>query len=205
MLTLYDAPNSSAMGIRLLLSHLGLPYERVTLNLAQGEQNQPAYLLINPKGKVPYLTKDDGRSYSEFQSIAMALAEAHPQAGLLAPVGSDTRYQILALLDYLVGTVHMRGYTLMRMPQKFTSIPAAQDEVRAHGRSVFVAGLAHLEGEIAAKGATSGWLFGQFSLADAAIYYILVYAELSETLADYPSLVAYLAQLRASPASLAMA
>lgn len=52
-LTFYHAPNSRSGGTLFLLEELGVPYDLHLLSLQAGEQRQPAYLAINPMGKVP--------------------------------------------------------------------------------------------------------------------------------------------------------
>jgi glutathione S-transferase len=52
-ITLYYSPQSRATGTRVLLEELGAPYDLHVLNMKAGEQRQPAYLAINPLGKVP--------------------------------------------------------------------------------------------------------------------------------------------------------
>jgi glutathione S-transferase len=74
MLKLYDLERSgNCYKVRLLLSLLGLAYERVGVGLAAGEHKQPAYLAINPLGQVPALA-DDGVVLRDSQAILVYLA-----------------------------------------------------------------------------------------------------------------------------------
>lgn len=60
MLTLYHNDMSvCAQKVRLALAEKGLAYEARHLNLRAGDQQQPAYLKLNPKGVVPTLVHDD--------------------------------------------------------------------------------------------------------------------------------------------------
>src|SRR3954471_9869037 len=52
-ITLYYSPQTRATGARVLLEELGAPYDLDVLNMKAGVQRQPAYLAINPLGKVP--------------------------------------------------------------------------------------------------------------------------------------------------------
>jgi glutathione S-transferase len=54
--TFYYAANSRAGATMLLLEELGAPYDVKVPNLNKGEQRQPAYLAVNPMGKVPAIT-----------------------------------------------------------------------------------------------------------------------------------------------------
>jgi glutathione S-transferase len=60
MLTLYHNDMSvCAQKVRLCLAEKALPYEARHLNLRAGDQQQPDYLKLNPKGVVPTLVDDD--------------------------------------------------------------------------------------------------------------------------------------------------
>jgi glutathione S-transferase len=57
---LYTHPlSSNARRVRLLVHHLGLPVEEEIVDLAKGAQRAPAYLALNPMGKVPTLVDGD--------------------------------------------------------------------------------------------------------------------------------------------------
>jgi len=61
MLRLYDyLPSQNAWKVRLLLNHLGLDYERVTVSIFEGESHTDAYLEKNPAGAVPALEVEPG-------------------------------------------------------------------------------------------------------------------------------------------------
>jgi glutathione S-transferase len=56
---------------------LGVPLERVLVDLRKGEQKRPEYLKLNPNGKVPTL-EDDGFVLWESRAIMQYLAETTP-------------------------------------------------------------------------------------------------------------------------------
>jgi glutathione S-transferase len=73
---LYDYPASSnCMKVRMLLRHLGVPYERVTVDLFRGETRDAAHFARNPDGRVPTLELDDGTTISESGAILLFLGE----------------------------------------------------------------------------------------------------------------------------------
>ena len=48
---LYDfLPSGNAYKVRLLLSHLGIKYERIETNTLKKESHSPEYLAKNPQG-----------------------------------------------------------------------------------------------------------------------------------------------------------
>ncbi len=57
--------------------HLGVPVERVLVDLRKGEHKRPEYLKLNPNGKVPTLD-DDGFVLWESRSIMMYLCDKTP-------------------------------------------------------------------------------------------------------------------------------
>ncbi|HSR71127.1 MAG TPA: glutathione S-transferase family protein [Kiloniellales bacterium] len=76
MLRLYDELESgNGYKVRLLLAHLGLPYERIELDLAKGETRTPEFLTKNPIGKIPTLELDDGKTLAESNAILWYLSE----------------------------------------------------------------------------------------------------------------------------------
>ena len=73
---LYDYPASSnCMKVRILLRHLDLPHERVTVDLFRGETREDAHLARNPDGRVPTLELEDGTTISESGAILLFLGE----------------------------------------------------------------------------------------------------------------------------------
>jgi glutathione S-transferase len=81
MLKLYGAARSRAAIIQWYLEELGLPYEFVMLDLQAGEHLQPAYLAINPAGKVPAIVDGDFRLW-ESGAILLYLSEKYGGATL---------------------------------------------------------------------------------------------------------------------------
>lgn len=80
-ITLFYSPQTRATGARILLEELKVPYELHVLNMKAGEQRQPAYLAINPLGKVPAVRVGD-TLVTEQGAIYLYLADLFPEAGL---------------------------------------------------------------------------------------------------------------------------
>src|SRR5580700_8216036 len=81
MLTLYFAPGSSSMAPHIALHEIGAPFNAVRLAFSRRENHTPAYLALNPEGKVPTLVID-GRPLTEVAAILFYLAKCFPDAGL---------------------------------------------------------------------------------------------------------------------------
>jgi glutathione S-transferase len=73
---LYDyGPSANCLKARLVLERLGIPYERVPIDIFAGETLTPEYLARNPDGRTPVLELDDGTCLAESNAIALYLAE----------------------------------------------------------------------------------------------------------------------------------
>ncbi|GAB7541808.1 glutathione S-transferase family protein [Cupriavidus sp. 8B] len=86
-LTLFHSPNTRSTGALTLLEELGVPYLLHPLNMKAGEQREPAYLAINPMGKVPAIRYGDAL-VTEQAAVFIFLADLFPQARL-APALTD--------------------------------------------------------------------------------------------------------------------
>jgi glutathione S-transferase len=84
---LYYNPRSRARVIHWLLEELAVPYRIELLRMDLKAHKQPAYLAINPMGKVPALVHR-GVTVTETPAIVAYLADAFPAAGL-APAHDD--------------------------------------------------------------------------------------------------------------------
>ncbi|HEU4459650.1 MAG TPA: glutathione S-transferase family protein [Methylibium sp.] len=84
MITLYGSTASRAHRTLWMLKELGLPFEHVPLGFTDGSTREPAFLAINPNGRVPALD-DDGFVVVESMAINLYLARKH--GGPLAPAG----------------------------------------------------------------------------------------------------------------------
>src|SRR4051812_18736750 len=97
--TLYHAPNTRSSGTLILLEELGAPYELRVLDMKAGEQRRPAYLAVNPMGKVPAVKHGDAL-VTEQVAIFLYLADLFPEAGLAPAIGDPLRGPYLRWLVY---------------------------------------------------------------------------------------------------------
>ena len=99
LVTLYHSPNTRSTGVLTLFEELGVPFNLHTLNMKAGEQRAPAYLAINPMGKVPALMHR-GQLVTEQVAIYIYLADLYPQAGLAPTLDSPLRGPYLRFLAF---------------------------------------------------------------------------------------------------------
>lgn len=85
--TLFHSPNTRSTGALILLEELGVPYDLHVVNMKAGDQRKPAYLAVNPMGKVPAVKNGDAL-ITEQGAIYIYLADLYPKAGL-APALTD--------------------------------------------------------------------------------------------------------------------
>ena len=96
MIKLYDFPMSPrARKVRITLAAKGLEYEKVPIDITKGEQKTPAYLAMNPYGKIPAL-QDNGTTVYESTIIMEYLNDAYPTPPLLPDdLGQRARARVL--------------------------------------------------------------------------------------------------------------
>ena len=101
--TLFHAPRTRSSGVLLLLEELGAPYRLQVLDQTAGEHRAPAFLAVNPMGKVPALRDASGAVVTEQVAIMLHLADLFPAAGLAPPVGDPLRGPYLRWMVFYAG------------------------------------------------------------------------------------------------------
>ncbi len=89
-ITLYHAPQTRSTGVMVLVEELGAEVDTVVLDMKAGEQHAPAFLAVNPLGKVPAL-RDGDALVTEQVAIYLFLADRFPERGLAPPIGDPLR------------------------------------------------------------------------------------------------------------------
>ncbi len=190
---LFYAPGVCSIGIHLLLEEIGKQYETELVNLREGAQYKPEYKAINPKSKVPALLRDDGSLLTEYPAIAYWLARTNPFANLL-PDDIDLQARALELMDYVVSTMHMQGFTRIFRPSAFAPSVADEEAVKARGIEIFSNGMNLLNEVLEGK----DYAVGPFSIADSAIFYVEFWAG-RINLALPPNCAAHFERMKARP------
>lgn len=101
-LVFYTNPTSRGRIVRWMLEEVGQPYR--TEILTYETMKAPAYLAINPMGKVPAIVHGDV-IVTECAANCAYLADAFPQAGLAPPPGDKRRAAYYRWLFYAAGPV----------------------------------------------------------------------------------------------------
>lgn len=194
MMKLYYSPGACSVGIHMLLEEIGAPFEPVATNLREGAQFKPEFKAVNPKSKVPTLTREDGSVLTEFPAIAFWLAASFPEAGLM-PEGADAMARAIEATDYAVATVHMQGFSRIFRPANFATSEADHEAVKARGTEIFTKGLQNLDAALEGR----DFFAGRFSFGDAAPFYVSFWAAERLKMELPGRLAAHYAAMRARP------
>ena len=195
MQVLYYAPGAASLVVHWLLLELDVPHELRRVDLQAQEQKQPGYLALNPAGVVPTLVVD-GRPMTEAAAIATWLAERHPDAGLLPPVGEPAREAAVQWMFHLANAVQPL-FRIWWYPHEVAGEDRA-DDARERVRPRIEAAWERIDAHLAANGP---WLAGE--RATVADYYLTMLMRWSRNMPrpahDWPALGALAARMKARP------
>jgi glutathione S-transferase len=193
VMRLYEFAPTRSIRARWMLQELEIDFDAVTVNLIAGEHRQPAFLEINPAGKVPALVDGD-LVLTESVAIVMYLADKYPDKKFV-PADREQRAQLNRWLLFTATeleqplwriTRHTRLYPEgRRLPgdvalarEEFTAMAGVLDQ-HMHGRQ-FVAG-------------------NTVTVADFVLAYTLDWANEVQLLDGFPSLRTYMERMYARP------
>jgi glutathione S-transferase len=95
-------PMSRGRIVHLMLEEVGAPYRTVLHSFDKREHKTPAYLAINPMGKIPAI-EHRGTVVTEAGAICAYLADAFPAARLAPPLDDPARGAYLRWLFFGAG------------------------------------------------------------------------------------------------------
>jgi glutathione S-transferase len=187
-LVLYTNPRSRGSIARWMLEELGRPY-RVELLTYGAAMRTPAFLALNPMGKVPVLTHGP-RVVTEAAAICAYLATAFPEARL-APETADESARFWRWLFFTAGPLES---ALTHRAMGFEVPPDKRGMV---GYGTPDKAIAALDGALG----TSAYIAGdRFTAADVYVGSQVILGMMFRTLPDTPALAAYRDRLVARPA-----
>jgi len=193
MLTLYDSlVSGNAYKVRLLLTQLGIPFERVEVDLRSGETRTPAFRALAPLGRVPVVVLDDGTVLAESNAIMCYFAEGTP----LLPSDRLERAQVLQWLFWEQYS-HEPYVAVARAWVAYFGVPAGKEaeleERRERGRQALKTMERHLE-------RCSFFAGERYTVADIALYaYTHVAGEGGFDLSELAALQRWLNRVREQP------
>jgi glutathione S-transferase len=190
---LYDSPVSgNCYKVRLLLAHLGIPYERRDMDVADRSDRSDVLGGLNPALRVPTLVLDDGRPLAESGAILWYFGEGTP----FVPEDRYERAQVLQWM-FFEQYDHEPAIAVARFWLAYSGRPDdfadRLEERTAAGHRALAAMEGHLQGREFFVGES-------LSLADIALYaYTHVAHEGGFDLGAYPAVRAWVDRIAAVP------
>ncbi|HET6371808.1 MAG TPA: glutathione S-transferase family protein [Candidatus Polarisedimenticolia bacterium] len=176
--------------MRLLLAHLGIPYERIELDVIDRSNRRAVLGDKNPDLRVPVLVLDDGRALAESDAILFYLAEGTQYL----PADRFERAQVLQW-SFFEQYSHEPNIAVARFWVSILKKPDPQrlEEKQQGGYRALDAMEAHLSART--------YLVGErYTIADIALYaYTHVAGEGGFEMGRYPAVRAWLARVAAQP------
>lgn len=196
-ITLFYAKMSSAGPVAMALRELEVPHETVNVDLAAGDQRKPAFLALNPNGKVPTLVAD-GTPMFEALAIMQWLGDRFGVSkGLWPAADAPARLEALSWTTWAYVTYGAAIQRLIfaqspRVPAELHHPPLAE---RAKKDLDGLLGI--LDGRLAAR----PYLLGEaFSLADLIVGCAITYSTFCGVAVDgHAHVKAWLARLSGRP------
>ncbi len=188
-LVFYTNPQSRGRLVRWMLEEVGQPYRTEVLDYA-GSMKQPAYLAINPMGKVPAITHG-GTVVTECAAICAYLADAFPQAKLAPPPGDRRRAPYYRWLFFTAGPVE---FAVSNKALGFV-VPPERERMMGYGN--VDQALNTLEQAVSRSEYVAG---DSFSAADVYVGSHLNFNMMFGTIDKRPAFERYVARLTARPA-----
>jgi glutathione S-transferase len=187
---LYDLELSgNSYRVRLLLSLLGLKHETVAMNLMKGEQREPWFLKLNPRGQVPTLD-DDGTVVWDSMAILVYLARKYGGEKWL-PLDAKEMAEVMQWLAVMENET-LYGLGRARVICKF-KLPGSLEDAQLLGRK----GLDVLEQRLAAH----QWLaLERVTIADIGCFpYVALASEGEIHLDAYPGVRSWIDRIKSLP------
>ncbi|EQD75249.1 glutathione S-transferase domain-containing protein [mine drainage metagenome] len=163
MYDLYTAPTPNGRKITIALEELGLPYVLHALDLTKREQKDPAYLTLNPNGRIPTLVDRSRDAFTIFESGAILVYLAE-KTGRLLPADPRGRSVVLQWLFFqMAGIGPMQGQANVFYRYAPEKIPYAIERYQRETRRLYEVLDQRLE-KVPYLGG------GDYSIADIATY-----------------------------------
>ena len=193
MFTLYTAPTPNGHKASIMLEELGADYKVQPVNIGSGEQKAPAYLKLNPNGRIPTLVDHAAEDFAVFESGAILIYLAE-KFGKLLPTDVKGRSTVMQWLMFQMGGVGpMQGQAnvfFRYWPEKYQP---GIDRYQKETRRLYEVLNTRLDGR--------EYLCDDYSIADIATYpWVKIHAWAGVEVEGLPHLQAWMTRLWQRPA-----
>lgn len=165
MLRLHYSPGTVAVVSAIALEEVGADYDPVLVDFKAGAQTKPAYLALNPKGRVPLLETPEGL-LTETGAILEYVASD------LVPSGAFQRARMRETMYYLAGTMHVAHAHKLR-GNRWADEPASFADMTAKVPQTMTDCCAYLEAHLEFAPFAIG---ADLTLADIYLFVVLSWA-----------------------------
>src|SRR3954451_3899810 len=167
-LQLYSLPTPNGVKVSIMLEEIGMPYEPHLVSFDSQDQLSPAFLSLNPNGKIPAILDPDGpggKPLPMFESGAILYYLAE-KTGKLLPGDAAGRYETLQWVMFQMGGIGPM-FGQLGFFHKF----AGKDYEDKRPRDRYVAESRRLLGVVDGRLAGRAWLLGtDYTIADMATF-----------------------------------
>ena len=193
MIDLYTAATPNGHKVSIALEELGLPYTLKVLDLAKGEQKTPAFLAINPNGRIPAIVDHEAGGFAVFESGAILVYLAE-KTGRLMPTDVQGRSRVLQWLMFQMGGVGpMMGQANVFFRYFPEKIQPAIDRYQGESKRLLTVLDGHLKDH--------EYLAGDYSIADIAHWaWVRTHRWSGVDVSDLPHLQRWMDAIRQRPA-----
>lgn len=193
MLRLYNSSFSgNCYKIRLLLTQLSIPFERIEVNILNGESRTAEFLAKNPNGRVPLLETDSGQFLAESNAIIFYLSEGSQ----FLPQDRFLRAQVLQWL-FFEQYSHEPFIATSRFWISYLGKAEEYKEVLAQKQQPGYAALAVMEKHLHAHNFFVG---EQYTIADIGLFaYTHVAHEGNFDLTNFPAIQTWIKRVESQP------
>ena len=192
---IFHFPGTCALASVIALNDAGATHEVVRVDVAGGEQTRPAYLAINPKGRVPALVTERG-ILTETPAILAYIAQTYP-AARLAPLDDPFAFaEMQAVNSYFCSTVHV-AHAHKTRGKRWADDPAAIEDMKRKVPETVGNCFALIEKEMI-KGP---WVMGQqYTVADPYLFTVAGWLPNDGIdIARFPKVAAHFARMKERP------
>jgi glutathione S-transferase len=190
---LYEFTPTRSIRVRWVLQELGVEYEAISINLPTGEHRTPAFLAINPAGKLPVLV-DGEHLITESVAITLYLAEKYPDRHFI-PTDPYLRAQLYRWLFFTATELEQPLWRISRHTALYPEelrLPAEIPLARQDFTSMAVV----LENHLSSRQFVVG---EQVTVADFVLAHTLDWANEIQLLAAFPALLTYMERMYERP------